>query len=90
MNRGGKAESGKRKAETRESGSSRRQEACPELVEGAHSTATRSPGKRSEPFDRLRVYLVTRLRPTGYAAAGPLRRFRFPLSAFRFSPTVHG
>jgi len=28
---------------------SRRQEACPELVEGAHSIPTRPPGKRSEP-----------------------------------------
>ena len=33
------------------SGSSRRKEACPELVGGAHSTPTRSPGKRSEPRD---------------------------------------
>jgi hypothetical protein len=40
------------------SGSSRRQEACPELVEGAHSTPTRSPGKRSEPFDRLPGWLL--------------------------------
>ena len=31
--------------------SSRRQEACPELVEGAHSTPMRSPEKRSEPRD---------------------------------------
>src|SRR5262249_4240488 len=49
---------------------SRRQEACPEPVEGAHSNQTRPSGKRSEPFDRLRVYLVTRLRPTGYDGQG--------------------
>ena len=29
------------------------------LSKGAHSIPTRSPGKRSEPFDRLRVCLVT-------------------------------